>query len=242
MNRFRTTRWSVVLAAGDGDERTARAALEELCRIYWWPIYAFVRRNGHDAEAAADLTQSYFLSLLERRDLERMDPERGRFRSFLLVALRNFLAKQRERAHTLKRGRGQAPLSLDVDLEDAEARYVREPAGGATPEEEFERRWALTLLDRVLRTLRAEAEAAGAGERFELLAPHLTGHGKGVAYRQIGARLGISESAVKVAVHRLRRRFGELLRAEVAETVADERGIEGEIRALLAAVAGGGGG
>lgn len=228
-----------MLAAGDDDARTARQALEELCQIYWWPIYAYVRRNGHDAETSADLTQSYFLSLLERGDLERMDPERGRFRSFLLVALRNFLTKQRDRAHTQKRGGGQTPLSLDVDLEDAEARYVREPAAGATPEEEFERRWALTLLERVLRKLRAEAEAAGASERFALLAPHLTGQGEGVAYREIGARLGISESAVKVAVHRLRKRFGDLLRAEVADTVASEEEVEGEIRSLLAAVSGG---
>lgn len=239
MAGFRTTRWSIVLAAGAGDGRTASQALEELCQIYWWPIYAYVRRHGHDAESAADLTQAYFLSLLERRDLERMDPERGRFRSFLLVALRNFLTKQRDRAHTQKRGSGQTPLSLDVDLDDAEERYVREPEGGATPEEEFERRWALTLLDRVLSSLRAEAEAAGAGERFELLSPHLTGHGEGVAYKEIGARLGISEGAVKVAVHRLRKRFGELLRAEVADTVADEADVEGEIRALLSAVAGG---
>jgi RNA polymerase sigma factor (sigma-70 family) len=239
VSRFRTTRWSVVLAAGAGDERAAGRALEELCRMYWWPIYAFVRRHGHDADRAADLTQAYFLSLLERRDLERMDPERGRFRSFLLAALRNFLAKQRVREHTQKRGGGERPLSLDIDLEDAEPRFVREPASDSSPERDFERRWAITLLERVLRRLREEAAAADASERFELLAPHLTGHGDAVPYREIGERLGLSESAVKVAVHRLRKRYGELLRAEVAETVAREDEVDDEIRSLLAAVASG---
>ncbi|HVS13006.1 MAG TPA: sigma-70 family RNA polymerase sigma factor [Thermoanaerobaculia bacterium] len=241
MSRFRTTRWSVVLAAGAGDEQASRRALEELCRTYWWPVYAFVRRGGLDAEAAADLTQGYFLSLLERRDLERMDPERGRFRSFLLAALRNYLAKQRVRAKTQKRGSGEQPLSLDLDFDadDADRRWVREPASEASPEQDFERRWAITLLDRVLRRLREEAEAADALERFDLLAPHLTGRGEAVPYREIGGRLGLSESAVKVAVHRLRKRFGELLRAEVAETVAGEEEVDDEIRSLLAAVASG---
>jgi RNA polymerase sigma-70 factor (ECF subfamily) len=241
MSRFRTTRWSVVLAAGADDARAARSALEELCRMYWWPIYAFVRRDGHDPESAADLTQGYFLSLLERRDLERMDPARGRFRSFLLAALRNYLSKQRERGRTQKRGSGVSPVSLDLDLDldHAEQRYVREPAGGATPEEEFERRWALTLLDRVLRRLREESDATGASERFDLLSPHLTGRGDTVPYREIGERLGLSESAVKVAVHRLRKRFGELLRSEVAETVAREEDVDDEIRSLLGVLAAG---
>ena len=233
--RFLTTRWSVVLEAGrtEGGSSTRRA-LEALCKSYWFPIYAFVRRRGNDADDAADLTQEFFARLFERQDLARARPELGRFRSFLLVATKNFLANDWDRRTADKRGGGRTPLSFDV--EDAEERYRREPVDDWTPERAFARSWALTLLDAVLERLGGDYENAGKGALFEALRGTLVAGREAPPYVELADQLGLSEGAVKVAAHRLRQRYKELLRAEISETLADPGDVEDEIRGLFEAL------
>ena len=205
--------------------------MEKLCAIYWYPLYAFVRRRGHSAHDAQDLTQGFFARLLEKKDLASVDRARGRFRSFLLAALEHFLINEWHRARTQKRG--GAALLFSFDALDAESRLRHEPATDS-PEQIYDRRWAMTLLDQVMARLRTEMAGAGKLAHFEALKFCLTG--ERTAYAEVGARLAMSEGAVKVAVHRLRERYRALLRAEIAETVATPEEIEDELRALLAAL------
>jgi len=230
---FATTRWSVVLtAAGDGPKGAAEA-LAVLCESYWYPLYAFVRRSGHSPEDAQDLTQEFFARLIAKQWLHDVHPERGRFRSFLLVAMKHFLANEWDRARRLKRGGGQVPLSLDAGA--AETRYAREPADPATPEQIFNRRWAFTLLEKVLDRLRREFTAIGKADVFAELEPALSG--ARLDYAEIAGRRNLNEGAVRVAVHRLRVRFRDLVRAEIAETVTNDAEIESELKHLFAALA-----
>lgn len=230
--RFATTRWSLVAAAGRADAPDGRAALADLCRLYWYPLYAYVRRRGHAAHDAADLTQAFFARLLEKGALGAADPARGRFRTFLLTACQHFLANEHQREAALKRGAGRVAA---LDLGDAEGRYGREPAHGESPERLFARRWALELLGRALARLRQEHEGEGKGALFEALKGRLTGD-DAAGYADVAAALGLSEGAVKTAAHRLRRRYGELLREEIGETVATAAEIDEEVRELFRAL------
>lgn len=229
---FLTTRWSLVLAAGS-DEGAGHEALAELCRRYWYPLYAFLRRRGHAHATSEDLVQGFFAKLLERRDLAAVAPEKGRFRAFLLASIKHFEANERERERALKRGGGR--VSLSVDLAGADERYRAEPAHDRTPERVFERAWALDLLERTLAALGEEYAAGGRGRVFEALAPALSA-GTGPSHAELGEALGMTAGAVKVALHRLRWRYRDRLRAEIAETVADEDQVEGELRLLLEAL------
>ncbi len=206
-----------------------------LCEIYWFPLYSYVRRQGHPPDDAQDLTQEFFVRLLDKRTLEVADHERGRFRSFLLASMKNFLANEWRRGATQKRGGGRTLLSLDFD--DIEKRYRREPSHDRTPEKIFERQWALTLLEHSLAKLRSEFEGAGKGEIFEGLKAFLGGQGSTTRYREIAVQLGMSEGAVKVAVHRMRRRYRLLLREEIQQTIGAEEDVEQEIRQLFDALA-----
>jgi RNA polymerase sigma-70 factor (ECF subfamily) len=229
--RFETTQWSLVLAARTGNSAESRIALEALCEAYWFPLYAFIRREGHAAEEARDLTQGYFARLVERRDLKDVRPELGRFRSFLLVSVKHFLSNELDRERAKKRSPGPPLVSLDA--QDAENRYRFEPVDALTPETLFERKWAMTVLERTLGRLGEEWNRGQKEERFEALRPHLTGDAPAASYRELGETLGMSEEAVRVAVHRLRRRFGELLRDEIADTVGEPGEVDDEIRYLL---------
>lgn len=230
-----TTQWSQVLAARDGSETEARRALESLCQTYWQPLYAYIRHQGYEPDEASDLTQAYFTEFLEKDFLADVDPGKGRFRSFLLASLRHFLSHERTRSRALKRGGGTLTLSLDTD--GAEERYTQEPATGRTPEEVFERRWALTVLGQALASLRHESTTENQRRSFETLKPYLTGEEPRRSYREVGEELGMTEMAVRKAAHRLRRRFGQVLRNEIAETVADEEAIDDEVRHLLTIIA-----
>ena len=234
--RFATTEWSLVLAAGDGRAPDSRKALASLCETYWYPVYAQIRFRGWDAETAKDLTQGFFAELLEKRSLRRADPQRGRFRSFLKSSIDHFLSHERRRAAALKRGGGRSLISLDFD--DAEAQYRLEPTADRAPDRLFERRWARATLNRVLARLEEESDATGEGHRLRRLASFLTGRTPGERYRHVAAELGMSETAVKVAVHRLRRRYGQLLRVEVARTIDDPREVDAEIKYLFSALLG----
>jgi RNA polymerase sigma-70 factor (ECF subfamily) len=230
-DRFATTQWNVVLAARDGTEGEARRALESLCEAYWYPLYAYLRRRGPSAEEARDLTQGFFADLLSRDFLAAIDRSKGRFRSFLLASLENFLSHEREKQQALKRGGGVRPLPLDV--ETAETRYALEPADQLTPEKVFERRWGLTVMERAMERLAAEHDDQK--ERFERLKPCLTGT-EHASYGEVAAFLGLTEGAVKAAVHRLRQSYGRLLREEIAQTVADPAEVDDELRHLLAVI------
>lgn len=233
---FRTTRWSVVLAAHGGSDPGAAAALETLCAAYWYPLYSFLRRQGRTPHDAQDLTQSFFMHLLQRDRLASVDPRKGKFRSFLLASLKHFLANEWDKARALKRGGEFKFVSVDEAL--GEERFRREPADAASPDRAFEQSWAMTLLDSVLARLREEYQADGRAGLFVELESALSGD-RGVApYAEIAARRQMTEGAVKMAVLRLRRRFGELLRAEIAHTVTRPEEIDEEIRALFAAVRG----
>jgi RNA polymerase sigma factor (sigma-70 family) len=233
---FLTTRWSVVLdAQRQSDSTRVTDALSHLCRIYWYPLYAFVRRNGHSPHDAQDLTQEFFRRLLGKDYLAAADPARGRFRSFLLSALKHFLANEWDRSHAQKRGGGNALISLD-DVE-AEARYALEPVDNCSPDKLFERRWATILLDQVLARLRRDYAAAGKAELYDVLKECLTFESATALYTELAARLNMSEGAVKVAVHRLRARYRELLREEIAQTVSSPAEVEEEIRQLFTALA-----
>jgi len=234
--QFTPTHWSVVLAAaGQADTIQARDALEKLCRNYWLPIYVFVRRQGHGAHDAQDLTQEFFARLLERNFLAGVQREKGRFRSFLLASVKHFLANEWDKANAQKRGGGQVPISIDADL--AENSFEMEAVDTMTADRIFERRWALALLDLVLRRLREEYTRDGKEKQFNELKATLTEGSRTVAYAEIARRLKTSEGAIKVAVHRLRQRYRELLRAEIADTVANAGEIDDEIRNLFAALA-----
>jgi RNA polymerase sigma factor (sigma-70 family) len=229
-----TTSWTLVMAAGGAASPEADEALARLCELYWYPVYGFIRRQGNGADEAADLTQEFFARLIEKQYLREVRQERGRFRAFLVAAVRHFLSNERDRARAAKRGGGRRLLPLDV--ETAEGRYRREPADTLTPEVLFDRQWACVVLERVLDRLQGEMEGAGRQEQFARLKPMLTGEPGEGGYRAIGAALGMSEGAVKVAVHRLRRRYGDLLRDEVAMLVADPDAVDAELRHLAAAL------
>jgi RNA polymerase sigma-70 factor (ECF subfamily) len=229
--RFSTTEWSLVLAAGDSQAPDSREALASLCRSYWYPVYAHVRQLGEPRDRAENLTQGFFAHLLENRALSVATPDKGRFRSFLKGVLRHYLSHEWRRQRAQKRGGGQRPLALDYA--QAESDYRLEPADDQTPESAFEQRWARTLLSRVLDQLRGQMEGETGRARFRRLEPLLTGTSAGRPYKQIAAELEMSESAVKVMVHRMRRRFGELLRREVARTLNDPDDVDEEIRYLF---------
>lgn len=235
--QFLTTQWSMVIAAGRNDTVRARAALERLCSVYWFPLYAFVRRQGFNAADAEDLTQSFFLRLIEKQDLAGVDRAKGKFRSFLLAAMKNFLANEWDRIKAQKRGGGRQNFT-SLDAKSAESRYRLEPADPMTADKLFERQWALTLLDEVLRRVRDDYEAEGKGGLFDALKFTLAGAGDAQPYAEIGAKLGMNEGAVKVAVHRLRHRYRDTLRAEIAATVADPEEVDDELRHLFAALSG----
>jgi RNA polymerase sigma-70 factor (ECF subfamily) len=233
---FPTTRWSRIAAAGGPPSPEGRQALAELCAAYWYPVYALIRRSGHREADALDLTQDYFARLLERPVLAAADPARGRFRAFLRADCGRLLADARRRARARRRGGGLAVLSIDA--RDAEGRYLREPADAATPERTFDRAWATTTLDAVLARLRREYEGSGRGATFEVLKVALTERARAVPHRVLAERLGTTEGAAQVAVHRLRRRYRDLVREAVAGTVADPADVEDELRDLFAALGG----
>ena len=227
---FPTTHWSVVLAARDGDPAAAAEALEKLCRAYWPPIFAFLRREGYGRADAEDLTQAFFAHLQEREFLTRLRHQRGRFRSFLLTFLKNFLADERDRAGALKRGGDRRFVALDAL--DADARQALEPVEHLTPDQMFEQQWARTVLQRAAHRLGEEYAAAGKAEVFAQLKDLQPGAHGAVSYAQLGARLGLSEGGVKSAVHRLRRRHAEMLRDEIAQTVTRPEELAEEVRHL----------
>jgi RNA polymerase sigma-70 factor (ECF subfamily) len=233
---FPTTHWSLVARAGGASSPVAREALEILCRAYWFPIYAFIRRHGADAETARDLTQAYFARLLEKDLLLAADRRKGRFRSFLKTDCSYFLADQRDRERARKRGGDRA--MIPIEALDAEDRYRCEMADELTPERQFDRTWAITLLDRVLDQLAAEYADSGRGALFEHLQPALSPGSSPRSYAELAAPLGMTEGAVQVAVHRLRRRYRAILREEIAATLDDptDADVEDEIRALFAAL------
>lgn len=233
---FVTTHWSVVLSARGKDSPQSAAALETLCRTYWYPLYAYVRRQGHSPPDAQDLTQEFFARLLEKDYLKAADREKGRFRTFLIVALKRFLANEWDRLRAQKRGGGQPLLSLDAEL--AEQRYRIEPVEGTTADRIFERRWALTLLDRTMTRLREEFASAGKAGDFDQLKACLTAERGEISYAEIALALGTSEGAARVAVHRLRKRFREVFREEIAHTVSTPEEIEEEVRYLISVLAG----
>jgi RNA polymerase sigma factor (sigma-70 family) len=228
---FATTHWSVVLAAGQDSPKTDQA-LETLCRAYWYPLYAFVRRQGYNPPDAQDLTQAFFARLLEKKYLGLADPDRGRFRSFLLSALKHFLVNEWEKARVQKRGGGFRFISLDS--ETAETRYQFEPAHELTPEKIFERRWAMTLLERVMAKLREAYAAAGKAQLFDQLKPALLGEKSSLPYAALATQMNMTEGSVKIAVHRLRQQYRALFRSEVADTVAQPGEVEEELRHIVA--------
>ena len=227
---FLTTHWSVVLAAQDKSSPESAAALEVLCGAYWYPLYAFVRRQGHSPSDAQDLTQEFFARLLAKEYLQAADREKGRFRTFLRVALRRFLANEWDRARRLKRGGGRTPLPLDTTA--AEQRYQAEGDDSLAPDRLYERRWARALLEQALARLRADYSAAGKAIEFEQLKAVLTAERGTIPYRDLAAALSLSEGAARVAVHRLRKRFREAFRAAVAETVSATEEVDDELRYL----------
>lgn len=231
---FATTHWSVVLQAGQDHSPQAAEALESLCQAYWYPLYAFVRRQGHGPHDAQDLTQEFFSRFLALKYLRLADRNRGRFRTFLLTSLKHFLINEWNKANREKRGGGQHFISLDAD--QTEIRFRAEPADERSPDKAFERRWAMVLLDRVLDQLQTEFAAAGRGQLFDELKSTLTGQDHESSYAEIGQRLGMTEGNVKVSVHRLRRSFRELLREEIARTVEDSASVDEEMRDLFAAL------
>lgn len=233
--RFENTRWSIVLAAGRKSSPQARAALATLCEAYWFPLYAFVRSQGYAVYDAQDLTQEFLARLLDKNYVASADRSKGRFRTYLVACVKHFLANQRDRARAKKRGGSRAILPLDFGA--AESRLCHEPAHTQTAERVFAKRWAVNLLERVLGQLRADFEAADKTLLFERLKDYLTASTKSASYAQVAVELDMTQGAVKVAVHRLRGRYRQLLRDEVAQTVADPAQIEDEIRDLFAALA-----
>jgi RNA polymerase sigma-70 factor (ECF subfamily) len=231
---FETTRWSLIAAVGSGDSAACRAALAALCETYWYSLYAYVRRRGANPDDARDLTQGFLTSLLDRRHFENLREDRGRFRAFLLASFQNFLAKEHARHGARKRGGDVTILSLS--FEDAEGRYRFEPAEPATPETLYARRWALTVIDGVLGRLRQDWESKQRAVEFDALKAFLLGEAPAGGYAAIAENLGLSETAVRVSVHRLKRRFQAQLKRAIAETVSDPADIDDEIRYLIRAL------
>lgn len=231
---FHTTHWSAVFAAGRDASQEGLAALESLCRTYWYPLYAYSRRQGQSPADSEDLTQQFFAGFLERKSFESADPERGRFRNYLLASFKNFLANEHHRRTTAKRGGRFAFVSLDDT--QLETHFQNEPSHHVTPEHQYDHAWAMTLLGKVARDLKAEYQAAGKAAAFDTLEVFLTGGRSDSGYDTISASLGVSESAVKMAVMRLRQRYGLLLRREIAQTLNDPSGVEDELRHLLQAL------
>ena len=231
---FPVTRWSVVAEACDSGEEDSAAALEELCRNYWMPLYVAVRRFGHGPEDAKDLTQSFFARLLEKDWLHAADREKGRFRTFLMVALKRYLANEWHRGQAAKRGGGVDLVPLDTKL--AERLYGGSGAHSLSPEQLFDKRWALTLIETALARMEQEYRDSGRDAEFALLKPCLTAGRGEIDYRGLAAALGLGEGAARVAVHRIRKRYRSLFREEIARTVRDEGEVEEEMRALMAAL------
>lgn len=231
---FLSTQWSVVLAAGRADSAEADAALDRLCRSYWYPLYAYVRRRGYSPEDAKDLTQGFFESLLQRNDLAGVGPEKGRFRTFLLASLGHYLANEWRRGQRQKRGGGRAAFSWDAL--SGEERFRLEPMATEAPERLYDRQWAWTVIEQVTARLAAEYARTGKLDLFETLRPLLTGDRPGVSRAEIATRFGITVGAVDVAWHRLRRRYGEILRDLIADTVSSPEDVNAEIRHLMAAL------
>ncbi len=233
---FLTTHWSLVLSAAHHDTEQASTALEHLCGVYWYPLYAYVRRRGYSSHDAQDLTQAFFARLLERRWVEGADQTKGRFRTFLLTAMSRFLSDQWDKSNAMKRGGGVAHIPIQIG--DAETRYGLEPENKATPEQWYERQWALALLDQVLKQLQAEYEKEGKSGLFEALNPALQGRSESQPYADLASSLGISVSAVKVAVHRLRKRYRQILRQNIAQTLHNAQDLEEELRYLMSVLSG----
>jgi DNA-directed RNA polymerase specialized sigma24 family protein len=228
---FRTTRWSVVLSAGRDSSPDSQRALESLCSSYWEPLYAYVRRRVPDVSEAQDLTQAFFVELLEKNYVGSATPQRGRFRAFLLTAFKHFLSRQWEKARAQKRGGGRAKLPLDFST--ADSKYSFEPSGGLTAERLYERTWSITLLAQVMERLREEFVQAGKSDQFDELKEFLIGDHSGRTYANAAEQLQTTEAAAKMAVSRMRKRYRELLREEIAHTVDREDEIEDEIRSLF---------
>jgi RNA polymerase sigma-70 factor (ECF subfamily) len=233
---FGTTQWSLILAAQGEDPERAREALAEICRTYWYPLYCLIRRRGHGADEAADLTQDFFVHLIEKGALRVVDPALGRFRSFLLASVKNFLTNDHDRLAAGKRGGGLKPVTFDGD--EADRRQWSDGHADWDPERYFDRQWALTVLQRALDRLRWEYAQAGRPGEFEHLSAFLTGEGREQPYRQVAASLEMTEAAVKTAVHRMRRRYGKALREQIAATVGDPEKVDAELRYLLEALEG----
>ena len=231
---FATTQWTQVLHAGLSDSTSAREALGQLCQIYWYPLYAYARRRGNSPADAEDLTQGFFARLLELNSLAAVRREKGKFRSFLLASLNHYLSDEWDRARAQKRGHGRV-ISLDANL--AEERFSHEPADALTPEKLFEKKWAMTLLESVVQKLQGEHESAGKGALFAALRFSIAGGGSEESYAELASQLGLSEATLRVTIHRLRQRYRQLLRDEIAQTVANEAEVDDEIRHLFAALA-----
>ncbi len=234
-SRFATTHWSVVLAAGSPESTHYQEALEMLCRTYWFPLYAFLRRQGHNAHQAEDYTQGFFAQILEKQYLSQVEPKPGKFRSFLLTALKHFLSKERDRVLALKRGGAQKIISLD--FKNAENQYSIEPAFELSPEKLFEKSWALTVLQQTMDRLETESAKTNKKKLFDRLKVYLSVEKSSIPYSDVATELDMTEGAVRVAVHRLRRQYRELLRDEITQTVATEEEIDEEIRGLFTALA-----
>jgi RNA polymerase sigma factor (sigma-70 family) len=230
-HHFATTHWTTIMAAASGDSVVAHDALARLCQAYWYPLYAYVRGHGYSPETAEDLTQGFFARLLERKDFERCERQKGRFRDYLLGAFRHFIADEYDKAIARKRGGGQILISFDA--QDAEERFLLEPADTLSPDKIYERRWALTVLDEALARLQTEYREADKLHLYRALEAHLTRDESKSSYAAIGLDLGLTEGAVKSALHRMRQRHRELIREEVAYTVSTAREIDEEVRYLI---------
>ncbi len=236
--QFAPTRWSLVLHAQKAGDSRSEDALGELCRAYWLPLFGYLRGRGHDPHAAEDLVQGFFEEVLEESTFDKADPDRGQFRTFLLSCLHNYVARQHRHDQRQKRGGGARLLPLDVDADEAEARYARELTDTTgTPEEHFDRLWALTLLDRALQKLRAEHEGEAASKRFDVLQPFVSGARGDLPLEEAASKLGLSVQAIKSAVFRLRKRFGEIVREELRELVERDADVQDELRYLLGCIA-----
>lgn len=227
-SQFPTTRWTLVVAAGDPQGKDSRSALVYLCENYWYPLYAYLRRRGHAPDEAQDLTQEFFMRVLAGRYLDKANPEKGRFRSFILTSLKFFVADEQDRQRAQKRGGGAV---VSFEFSSGEERYQREPSHDETPDRIFERRWALSMLERVMERLRDEFVQHDRPENFERLKVFLLGHSD-APYAELALEMNTSEGALKVAIHRLRKRYREIFRQEIADTVADPAEVESELRFL----------